>query len=384
MQLSVVIPCLNEVETIGVVVRIAREALVCEGLSGEVVVADNGSTDGSQKAAMQEGARVVQIPARGYGAALRGGIEAAQCDRVIFADADNSYDFGELGKFWSALDAGSDLVVGTRFARGGGIIDPGAMPWLHRWIGTPVMSLIGRILFGSQLTDYNCGMRAITRQAFTRLQLATSGMEFASEMIIKATLFRMDIREVPIHFHKDGRNGRPPHLRTFRDGWRHLRFMLICSPRWLFIYPGMMLAAFGLSGMLALLRGPIHIGQIGFDTNTLLVCSMAGLLGHQLISLGIIAKFYAVQIGMHPASRNADFLRSIFRLESWAITGAILSLTGIALLFLGVLLWQKTGFGPLSYPNSLRLVIPAVTMTMLGVQIIFNSFLISMINRSSV
>jgi glycosyltransferase involved in cell wall biosynthesis len=383
VQLSVVIPCLNEIETIELVVRAARSALARAGLSGEVLVADNGSTDGSQAAASVAGARVVNISSKGYGSAVAGGIRAAQGACVIFADADCSYDFGELEKFWSRLQTGADMVVGTRFPRAGGVIDSGAMPWLHRWVGTPVMSAIGRILFGSRLSDYNCGMRAMTREAFDRLALQTSGMEFASEMIIKATLFGLRIAEVPIHFHKDAR-GRPPHLRTFRDGWRHLRFMLICSPRWLFVYPGLLLMVAGLLGFVALLPGPIHLGRVMVDTNTLLVCAMLLLMGHQIVSLGVVAKLFALQIGMHPPlpSRGLDALRLFFQLESWAGFGLVLFLLGLGVLSFGVLVWNRAGFGMLSYSESLRIVIPGVTLIMLGVQVIFTSFLISMVGRT--
>jgi len=255
------------------------------------------------------------------------------------------------------------------------------MPWLHRFVGTPILSWIGRILFGSRLSDFNCGMRAMTRAAYDKLKLQTSGMEFASEMIIKASLFGLKISEVPIHFHKDAR-GRPPHLRTFRDGWRHLRFMLICSPRWLFVYPGLVLAGLGLAGGVALLPGPVRVGHIGFDTNTLLVCAMMLLMGQQLISLGTVAKFYAVQIGMHPQTRSSDALRVIFRLERWAIVGLLLVLSGVTLLGFGVLVWNRVGFGQMSYSGSLRIVIPAVTLIVLGTQIIFTSFLISMVSRT--
>lgn len=381
MQMSVVIPCLNEIETIGAVVKTARAALDREGLSGEVIVADNGSSDGSQDVARALGARVVDVSVKGYGAALDGGITAAQGASVIFADADCSYDFGQLGKFWIKLQGGAEFVVGTRFPHAGGIIDPGAMPWLHRWVGTPVLSLICRVLFGSPLSDINCGMRAIRRGAYARLNLQTTGMEFASEMIIKASLFGLSIAEVPIHFHKDARK-RPPHLRTFRDGWRHLRFMLICSPRWLFVYPGLALFFLGLAGALALLPGPIHAGHMGFDTNTLLVCAMMLLLGHQLASLGTVAKFYAVEIGMHPQTRSTDVLRSVFQLESWAGVGLLLMAGGVGLLGFGFFAWNQAGFGPLSYPGSLRIVIPAVTLIMLGMQIVFTSFLISMVSRA--
>jgi len=381
VQLSVIIPCLNEIETIGAVVKTARQALAQEGLAGEVVVADNGSTDGSQAAAEAQGARVVPVAVKGYGSALNGGIRASQGRCVIFADADLSYDFNEIGIFWDELQAGSDFVVGTRFPSAGGVIDPGAMPWLHRWVGTPIISTIGRILFSSRLDDFNCGMRAMTRPTFDRLNLQTTGMEFASEMIIKATLFGLRITQVPIHFHKDAR-GRPPHLRTFRDGWRHLRFMLICSPRWLFLYPGLLLALGGLGGMLALLHGPFRVGHVGFDTNTLLVCAMALLLGHQLMSLGAIAKLYAVQIGMHPRSGSADILLSVFRLERWTGAGLILSLAGVGLLSWAVWTWNRAAFGALSYPDSLRIVIPAVTLIMLGMQIVFTSFLISLVSKA--
>jgi glycosyltransferase involved in cell wall biosynthesis len=381
IQFSVVIPCLDEIETIATAVGVASAALAHEGLRGEVLVADNGSQDGSQKAAAEAGARVVAVPTRGYGAALDAGIRAARGTAAVFADADLSYDFGELGKFWASLENGADLVVGTRFPRAGGILEPGAMPWLHRWVGTPVISLIGRILFGSHLSDFNCGMRAISREAYERLTLKTNGMEFASEMIIKASLFGLRVAEVPIHFRKDKR-GRPPHLRTFRDGWRHLRFMLICSPRWLFIYPGIVFIVAGGGGGIALLPGPVRVGHVAFDTNTLLVCAMMLLLGHQLVSLGTVAKFYAMQIGMHPQSPIVKAMRVIFNLERNALLGLMFWFSGIGLLIFGIQIWHEIGFGLMSYPDSLRIVVPAITLIMLGTQIIFSSFLISMVSAA--
>lgn len=381
MDLSVIIPCLNEIETISKVIHAAKAALRDAQLDGEVILADNGSMDGSQEAAYSLGARVVNLSKKGYGNALRGGIAASQGRCFIFADADASYDFSQLGKFWNKLETGAEMVVGTRFPRAGGIIDHGAMPWLHRWVGTPAISLIGRILFGSRLSDFNCGMRAMRRDAYDRLQLQTSGMEFASEMIIKAQLFHLRVVEVPIHFHKDGRR-RPPHLRTFRDGWRHLRFMLICSPLWLFVYPGILLAVCGLIAMSLLIHGTIRVFGIGWDTNTLLVSAMAVLLGHQLLVLGATAKLYAVQIGMHPSSKSGEIFKSLFHLETWSLAGGFLVITGIGLMLHGIGVWKAADFGALSYPDSLRIVIPAVTLIMIGAQTIFSSFLISMVSRS--
>jgi glycosyltransferase involved in cell wall biosynthesis len=321
------------------------------------------------------------VAQKGYGSALMGGVAAAQGTYVLLADADGSYDFSAIPEFVAGLRADADMVIGTRFPSAGGSIDPGAMPFLHRHVGTPLFSRLGRLLFGTRMSDFNCGMRAMRRDAFNRLDFRACGMEFASEMIIKSTLFGLDIREVPIHFRKD-RRGRPPHLRTFRDGWRHLRFMLIFSPRWLFIYPGLALGLAGVIGTAALLPGPVHLGAIGFDTNTLLVSVMLILLAHQLISMGVVAKTYAIQIGMHPPIGRGERMSRGFHLEAWAGGGLLLVLAGLALLAFGVLAWRQAGFGPISYPDSLRIVIPSVGLIMLGMQVIFASFLINIVSRS--
>jgi len=381
MELSVVIPCLDEVETVAACIAEARAAMVHAGIAGEIIVADNGSTDGSIDVACGEGARVVSVAEKGYGSVLKGGVAAAQGDNVFFADADASYDFSAIPEFVMRLREGADMVIGTRFPSAGGVIDPGAMPLLHRYVGTPAFSHIGRLLFGTKMSDFNCGMRAVRRDAFIRMDFRSRGMEFASEMVIKATLFGLDIREVPIHFRCAGRT-RPAHLRTFRDGWRHLRFMLIFSPRWLFLYPGLLLGSIGMIGTAALLPGPLQLGAIGFDTNTLLISVMLILLAHQLVSMGVVAKVYSAQIGMHPNTGRGLQIARGFYLGASSGGGFLLVLAGTALLAKGVLAWGEVGFGHMSYPDSLRIVIPAVGLIVLGTQVIFASFLINIVSRS--
>jgi hypothetical protein len=375
---SVVIPCLNEAETLGTCIAKAQRAFHTHGLRGEVVVADNGSTDGSPDIARALGARVVDVTPKGYGAALMGGIAAARGTYVVMGDADDSYDFAAIFPFVAKLREGYDLVIGCRFPRGGGRAMPGAMPFLHRWLGTPVLSAIGRLFFRCPVTDFNCGLRAFRRDRYETLDLRSTGMEFASEMLVKAALGGARIAELPITLHKDGRS-RPPHLRTWRDGWRHLRFMLLYSPRWLFLLPGFTLLLLGTVLGIVLLPGPLPLGRVTLDTNTLLVAAMAVLVGFQLVAFAVFSKTFAVSEGLLPPDPRLPRLFGIVTLEVGITVGVLCVGAGFATLGWEVAAWRRRDFGALSYPDSLRVVIPAVTSITLGIQIVFSSFFLSIL-----
>lgn len=378
-KLSIVMPCLNEAETLATCIRKARNALDELTVAGEVVIADNGSTDGSQEIARRAGARVVGVSERGYGSALRGGISAALGEWIIIGDADDSYDFGSIAPFVRQLGEGCELVMGCRLPRGNGRIMKGAMPWKHRWIGNPVLTFLGRLFFKSPANDFHCGLRAVTKDAFLKMNLASSGMEFASEMVMKASFAKLRVAEVPITLHKDGRS-RPPHLRSWQDGWRHLRFMLLHCPMWLFSVPALVLfTAGGIFGG-RLLAGPIIIGDVAFDTNTLLVCSMSILLGAQLGFFGIFARVFATLSGMLPPSRRLQIILNTLNLERGLIGGCLITLAGLAMLMSAVLFWRHAHYGGISYPESLRRVIPGVTLVTLGVQTAFSSFFLGFLN----
>jgi glycosyltransferase involved in cell wall biosynthesis len=371
-------PCLNEAKTLPLCIGKALRAIEEQNVTAEIVVADNGSTDGSIEIAERLGARVVPVSERGYGAALLAGIEASRGMFVIMADADDSYDFGAIAPFLARLRAGDDLVMGCRLPAGGGTIMPGAMPWKHRWLGNPVLSAIGRRLFRSPVTDFHCGMRAFRRDFVLSLDLRTTGMEFASEMVIKATLSGGRIAEVPITLYPDGR-GRPPHLRSWRDGWRHLRFMLLMSPRWLFLVPGF--AMFFLGGLVCvvLLPGPFFVGRTGLDTSTMLVGAMTLILGFQVIIYALFSRIFAVTIGLLKPDRRMEQAYKYITLETGIVAGATSAIGGLALLAWATLMWARQGFGPLDYSRSQRIVIPAVTAIILGMQIIFSSFFLSVL-----
>ena len=379
LDLTVLMPCLDEAETIAACVRKARAALESLGITGEVLIADNGSTDGSVEIATREGARVVRVAEKGYGSALRAGIEQARGRWIVMGDADDSYDFSNLGPFVERLRGGSELVMGCRMPRGGGRVLPGAMPWKHRWIGNPVLSFIGRLLFKTPVNDFHCGLRAFSRAAILSTDLRTTGMEFASEMVIKTTLAGLRISEVPVTLHPDGRS-RPPHLRSWRDGWRHLRFMLLFSPRWLFLVPGASLALLGVLVGLRLTAGPVVVGALRFDTNTLLVSSMATIIGLQLCSFGLFTRIFAIQAGLLPDAGWSRNLTRLFSLERGVVAGLILLAAGTAFLGRALAAWAGVGFGQMSYPDSLRMVIPAVTLTTVGVQVVFSSFFLSVLS----
>lgn len=373
-ELSVVMPCLNEAETLAKCIEKAQRAFREGDINGEVVIADNGSTDGSQLIAEGLGARVVPVPAKGYGHALRAGIIAARGRYVIVGDSDDSYDFSKITPFVAKLREGYDLVMGNRFK--GGIM-PGAMPWKHKWIGNPVLSSIGRLFFQCPVGDFHCGLRGFSKEAYDLMQLQTTGMEFASEMVIKSTLLQLRIAEVPIILHKDGRS-RPPHLRSWRDGWRHLRFMLLFSPRWLFWYPGLFLFLIGQVGWIALWGGEQHIGGVTLDIHTMLVAAFACLLGYQLMIFALFTKIFAVTEGLHPTTLLSRVPREI-NLEVGVLAGLATILAGFFLLTWAFLGWQSTGFGPLDPRFTMRQVIPSVVLLSIGVQTIFASFFLSVL-----
>jgi hypothetical protein len=378
VELTILMPCLNEAETLATCVRKARLGLERAGIRGEVLVADNGSTDESVAIAQRLGARVVVVKEKGYGSALRGGIEAARGKWVIMGDADDSYDFSQIQGFVRKLREGYDLVMGCRLPRGGGTILPGAMPWKNRWIGNPILSLIGRVFFKCPARDFHCGLRGFAREACRQMDLKTTGMEFASEMVIKATLKSLRIAEVPITLHPDGRS-RPPHLRPWRDGWRHLRFMLIYTPRWLFLVPGLALAALGvgLGGLLAF--GPISLGGVEFSAGTLAVASMSVIVGGQLIAFAFFTKVFAIGEGLLPQDPKFARVFRYFSLEKGLGVGLVIFLLGLGLLLHALWVWQQARYGVLPYGENMRRLIPAVTLIVVGIQIVFSSFFMSVL-----
>ena len=378
MELTVVLPCLNEAETLAVCIRKAKSSIASLGVDGEVVVADNGSTDGSQGIARDEGARVVDVPIRGYGAALMAGITEAQGTFVIMADADDSYDLSNLGPFLEALRGGADLVMGNRFAGG---IEPGAMPALHRYLGNPVLTAIGRVLFRSPVRDFHCGIRGFRRDAIIGLDLRTTGMEFASEMVVKATLQKLAIVEVPTTLSPDGRI-RPPHLRTWRDGWRHLRFLLLYSPRWLFLYPGIVLVVAGLALGIALLPGPSAIGDHALDVSALIYAMSAVLIGFQAILFAAFSRAFVTNEGLMPPSKGMQRAFRLLNLERGLIIGVVLLVAGIVMAIYGFLHWGSVDFGSLDARDAVRMAIPAATLSVLGVQTIMASFFLSVLGLS--
>lgn len=371
-------PCLNEEETLERCITKAQASLQKENISGEILVADNGSTDSSVEIALRLGARVIRVAEKGYGNALRAGIAAARGQWVLLADADDSYDFSSIQPFLEKLSAGYDFVMGCRLESGGGTIMPGAMPWKHRWIGVPALSMIGRVFYKCPVHDFHCGMRAFRRDAILGLGLRTSGMEFASEMVIQATLAGLKIANVPITLYRDGRS-RPPHLRSWRDGWRHLRFMLLYSPTWLFLFPGLFSILAGSLVSLRLWLGPWKIGPYGFDTNTMLVATMCVSLGIETTLFGIFTKIYAMSAGMLPVSKRWLLAFRLVTLERGILAGLIVGLCGLGILIKSLVFWKAAHFGPLDYPTSLRMVIPAIFLMITGAQLFFSSFLFSIL-----
>jgi glycosyltransferase involved in cell wall biosynthesis len=374
-ELTILMPCLNEAATVGRCVAKARGFLERAGVEGEVLVADNGSDDGSPALAREAGARVVEVAARGYGAALAAGIGAARGRYVIMGDADDSYDFTRLESFLDKLRQGYPLVMGNRFK--GGIL-PGAMPPLHRYLGNPVLSFVGRLFFGAGVGDFHCGLRGFDREAVKALDLRTPGMEFASELVVKAALAGWRIAEVPTTLHPDGR-GRPPHLRSWRDGWRHLRFLLLFSPRWLFLYPGLLLLALGLVLTTALYFAPLRILGAGLDIQSMLYASAAALLGLQLCLFALFARVSAQNAGLLPRSAALDRLLRAFTLERGLVLGLVTALCGFCWSAAAFWAWRETGFGPLDPRVFMRDTIPASALMVGGMELMLASFLVSVL-----
>jgi glycosyltransferase involved in cell wall biosynthesis len=371
MELTILMPCLNEAETIGVCIDKALGFLRRAGVEGEVLVADNGSRDGSQAIAESRGARVVPVSERGYGAALRGGIAAARGRYIIMGDADNSYDFSRLEGFLDALRNGADLVMGNRFAGG---IERGAMPLLHHWLGNPLLSFIGRLFFKIPIHDFHCGLRGFNTQTIRELELRTSGMEFASEMVVRAALEKLRVMEVPTTLAPDGRS-RPPHLRTWRDGWRHLKFLLIYSPRWLFLYPGVFMLALGLVVAGLLLPGPFWIAGVGFENKTFIAGCLCLLVGVQSVTFGLQVRRYASRQGYLPRHpRYATFLDRL-TMERLALTALVALVAGLGGIAWCLIKWGGVFFGAFESPLATRLMVLSITFLAAATQIFLTAFL---------
>jgi glycosyltransferase involved in cell wall biosynthesis len=375
VELTVVMPCLNEAETVATCVGKAVRFIDEHGIDGEVVVADNGSTDGSQQLAAEAGARVVPVAEKGYGNALMGGIIAARGEYVIMGDADDSYDFTNLMPFIEKLRGGADLVMGNRFKGG---IEAGAMPPLHRYLGNPVLSFVGRLFFPSRIGDFHCGLRGFRKDSALKLNLQATGMEFASEMVVKATLWKQDISEVPTTLAKDGRS-RPPHLRSWRDGWRHLRFLLLFSPRWLFFIPGLVLLLLGLIIGIATTIGPVTIGSVTFDVDTLVAAGAMVVIGFQAVLFWLFTQVYAGAEGFLPEEPGMQKLLGRLSLERGLILGGIIGLAGLVGLIFSLTYWQANKFGALNYEHALRLMVPSVTALVLSCQVILGGFFLSIL-----
>jgi hypothetical protein len=376
MELSVVLPCLNEAETIAICVRKALSFLLMHGVDGEVLVADNGSTDGSQDLAAAAGARIVDVPQRGYGSALMGGIQAAQGQFVIMGDADDSYDLTNLMPFLTRLRAGADLVMGNRFLGG---IAPGAMPRLHRYLGNPILSFVGRLFFHSKIGDFHCGLRGFSRERVLRLGLQATGMEFASEIVVKATLSGYQVEEVPTALARDGRS-RPPHLRSWRDGWRHLRFLLLFSPRWLFFYPGLAVIILGTAIGIAIEPGPLLLGGIRLDVDSLAAAAALDVIGVQAVLFAIFTHVYASNEGFLPHSATVGRLQRIWTLERGLAIAAVLGLTGVAGCVAVYVRWSGVPFDRDDYAEILRVVLPSVTFLVISFQLLLGTFFFSILS----
>jgi len=383
VELSIVMPCLNEADTLATCIANAHAMIQSTSLEAEIIVADNGSIDASRSIAESLGARVVSVSRKGYGSALMAGIEAARGRFVVMGDADASYDFGETPKFLSKLREGFDLVQGCRLPSGGGTVLPGAMPFLHRWWGNPMFSALARRWFHVPIHDVNCGMRGFSKALYSSLDQRCLGMEFAVEMLIKSRLHGARIAEVPITLHPDERISHPPHLKTFRDGWRTLRFYLLYSPRWLFLIPGIILIACGLVGYGIAFPG-MRINGVRFDVHTLLLASLSIICGYQAILFAIFTKVFAISEGLLPADPILVRAFRWFSLEAGLVAGLVSMLLGVALLFWAFRTWQLTGFGDLSYEVTMRRVIPGMTLTTIGFETVLSSFFLSILGMRRV
>lgn len=375
-ELTILMPCLNEAETLAICIKKAKQFLEESGVNGEIVIADNGSTDGSQKIAEENGARVVNVPEKGYGAALIGGCHGALGKYVIMGDADDSYDFLHLTPFVEKLREGYDLVMGNRFKGG---IEPGAMPPLHRYLGNPVLSFIARLFFPCKIGDYHCGLRGYNRESILKLGLVTTGMEYASEMVVKSTLNHLRIAEVPTTLKKDGRS-HAPHLRSWSDGWRHLKFLLMHSPNWLFMYPGLILFFLGLILTIILSFRNIQIGSVGLGVHTLMYSAAAMMVGTNLVMFSLFVRSYASVTGFIPTESKLDKWLEETTTERGVLIGVLLFLVGIAVTIFAFYIWRKNGFGGLSPENMMRITIPAMLFIVVGIEMIFGSFFIGILH----
>ena len=364
-------PCLNEAETLPICIQKAKRFLLENKINGEVLIADNGSSDNSQNIAIAEGARVITVSEKGYGRALIAGIDAAQGKYIIMGDADDSYDFYHLDQFVEKLRDGYDLVMGNRFKGG---IKKGAMPFLHRYLGNPVLSFVGRLFFKSKIKDFHCGLRGFNKERINQLGLITPGMEFASEMVVKSTIMNYKMTEVPIVLYPDGRS-HSPHLNTWRDGWRHLVFLLMYSPKWLFFIPSLIVLFVSLTGLLFLLTGTQHLFNINLDIHTLTVAGSMVVLSYQLFILALFVRIYSMNQGLYPAKRKHLIFFKIFTLERGIIVGITLLLGGIALFAVLLSRWSNLGFGDIDDVSvTFRLLIPSLTLISIGMITIFSSF----------
>ncbi len=375
LELTILMPCLNEEETIGTCILKAQNAIKERGIMAEVLIADNGSTDASIEIAQNLGAQVIHVKERGYGSALIAGINHAKGKYIIMGDADDSYDFGDIYKFVKKLRNGFDLVMGNRFKGG---VEKGAMPYLHRYLGNPVLSFIGRLFFRSPIKDFHCGLRGFNRDAILELGLCTTGMEFASEMVVKSALNKLNISEVPIKLYPDGRT-RAPHLRTWHDGWRHLRFLLLYSPKWLFLYPGLFMFFIGLILSTILFGGPVNIGSVTFDIHSMLYFSMLIVVGFQVVAFYFQSKVFAIKTDLLKEPLWLKRFEKVFSLEKGLLIGLLLILIGVVLSVSSFLMWDKSAFGNLEPSKVFRVVIPAVTFLIIGGQSMFNSFFMSLL-----
>jgi len=374
-ELSILMPCLNEAETLSTCIEKAQTFLAHNQVPGEIIVADNGSTDSSVRIAENAGARLVNVSEKGYGAALMGGIAAARGKYIIMGDADDSYDFSNLQPFLDRLRAGDQLVMGNRFKGG---IKPGAMPFLHRYLGNPVLSGIGRLFFKSKIGDFHCGLRGFEREAILGLELRTTGMEFASEMIVKATLNNLRISEVPTILYPDGRSRRP-HLRTWHDGWRHLRFLFLYSPRWLFLFPGIVITTFGMLFFIWLLPGPRTIGTVTLDIASLMYAAMLILIGIQAVTFAVFTKVFGIREGLLPRDSQLEFIMRKINLENGIVFALLCIGGGLTSSILALLYWNSRSFGALDPSVSMRLVIPGAVLSALGFQFFLSSFFLSIL-----
>jgi glycosyltransferase involved in cell wall biosynthesis len=376
IELTILMPCLNEAETLAACINKAKAYLDRSGVVGEIVIADNGSTDGSQDIATRLGARVVRVPQKGYGAALLGGIAAAHGRFIVMGDADDSYDFTALDPFVDALRSGADLVIGNRFQGG---IEPGAMPFLHRYLGNPVLSLLGRVFFHVKARDFHCGLRGFRAESIRSLNLRTTGMEFASEMVVRTALAGLVIAEVPTTLKPDGRS-RAPHLKTWRDGWRHLKFLLIYNPRWLFVIPGLFLCALGLTVTAFLATGPVHLSSsLTLDLNTFMAACFMVVTGVQLVTFGLLSRLYADRTGLLPPNTRSRWLKAHVSTDRLALGAGACLLVGLASFGSAIASWAALDFGPLTDPGIPRVVLLGLTLIVIAFQVFFSAFLLGVL-----